>query len=107
MLIEAGTCICDIESYNVPVMEVLDTNETNSIFSITEIEDKKLVEIKRKSQATDYPEFANALTEFLDQYQDVLAIEGDTLGCTDVIEHHINLENDTPVIYIPAYRLTQ
>ena len=103
--LKQGTCICLIECFHAPIKEQCDA--TPILLHRTDgSEDIKLEAIRKKSKETDYPEFADRIEDFLFGFQDVLAIDGDKLGCTDVIEHHINLENNTPVIYIPAYRLT-
>ena len=45
------------------------------------------------------------LTNLLSSYKDVVALEGDRLGKTDIIKHVIDVPKDSKPIYIPAYRV--
>ena len=103
--LKEGVCICYIECYHNAIVEHCPTNPV-LLHRIDGSDSKKLAEIKKKSQETDYPEYVEQIENFLLDYTDVLALDDDALGCTDIIEHHINLEKHTPVIYVPAYRLT-
>ena len=41
------------------------------------------------------------------KYKDVIAISGDKLGCINVLEHNITLEDGTKPIYVRAYRILE
>lgn len=56
--------------------------------------------------ALDYKEYTiEGLGEVLVEYPDVIALKGDKLGLTDVIEHNVHLEEDMNPIYVPSYRI--
>ena len=45
------------------------------------------------------------VADILTKYSDVVALDGDALGKTDLIRHKIDIPPDAPPIYIPAYRV--
>ena len=45
------------------------------------------------------------VTKLLNEFRDVVALSGESLGRTNLIEHHINLKPGISPIYVPAYRL--
>ena len=53
----------------------------------------------------DYPEYRNSLLSLLGANRAAIALPGEPLGLTSLIEHRIDLLPDTRPIYIPAYRL--
>ena len=55
--------------------------------------------------STDYPEFQERLLKLLFTHSSAVALPGDPLGCTHLVEHKIELLPDTRPVYIPAYRL--
>ena len=54
---------------------------------------------------TDFPEHKKQLINILKKFRETVAIKGDHLGRTDVIQHKIILEKDAKPFFIPNYRL--
>ncbi len=53
----------------------------------------------------DYLEYKDSLISLLGANQAAIALPGEPLGLTSLIEHHIDLLPHTRPVYIPAYRL--
>ncbi len=53
----------------------------------------------------DYPELRARLLETLNRYRDTIALSGEALGATSLMEHNIKLKPGTRQVYIPAYRV--
>ena len=53
----------------------------------------------------DFPEHKNKLLKVLTKYREAIALEGDKLGRTDVIQHQIIMDDGAKPFYIPNYRL--
>ena len=45
------------------------------------------------------------LLKILNENREAVAKQGETLGVTSLVEHHIHLKTGTPPVYTPAYRL--
>ena len=56
-------------------------------------------------KVVDHPQGKPELLNLLSKYRHVIALPGETLGKTNLAEHHIALQPNTNPIYIPAYRL--
>lgn len=56
-------------------------------------------------QSIDYPDSQDKLLQLLSRYRDVLALPGEPLGKTDVVQHKIQVIGDSKPVYVPAYRL--
>lgn len=61
--------------------------------------------IRDHLRATDRPELEPQLTKLLAKYRKTVALPGDALGKTNILQHNIKLQPGTQPIYIPAYRL--
>ena len=61
--------------------------------------------IKPSLNTTDYPECDSRLLQLLFRHDSAVALPGQPLGCTHLMEHKIELLPDTRPVYIPAYRL--
>ena len=53
----------------------------------------------------DYPDQRQTLINLLEKHRSVVALPGEALGSTTLVEHTINLKPGTRPVYIPAYRL--
>ena len=107
-----GSVICDVENFKFPVVDVDEVPATvsDSIASMSQdIEELKTRRTALESQLNqvDFPEWKPRLVALLTKYSDIVALKGDTLGVTDKIKHHISVPQNTPPIYIPAYRVPQ
>ena len=51
------------------------------------------------------PKVKREFSDLLIEYRDIVAMENDSLGKTEVIKHKIDVPTDTKPIYIPAYRV--
>lgn len=56
-------------------------------------------------QGVDLPRHREALKNLLNEFRDTIALPGEPLGRTDMIDHHITLLPGVTPIYVPAYRL--
>ena len=54
---------------------------------------------------TDFPEHCGELIKILRKFRETVAIKGDKLGRTDVLQHKIILEEGAKPFFIPNYRL--
>ena len=107
-----GTFVCLCETYYFKIKVVQEMDENNDrIYSMVDgndVEDlrrrKNIIENKLNNM--DYPEARQELADLLYEYRDVVALEGDRLGSTTLIEHRIEVPVDSKPIYIPSYRLT-
>ena len=54
---------------------------------------------------TDFPEHRSELLEVLKTFRDTVAIHGDKLGKTEVLQHKIILADEAKPFFIPNYRL--
>ncbi len=52
----------------------------------------------------DYPEATTDLINLLTTYHDIIALPGDPLGATSVLQHLIPLLPEASPVYIPSYR---
>ncbi|XP_064120680.1 histidine-rich glycoprotein-like [Macrobrachium nipponense] len=78
--------------------------EGKSEFSEVEIQSRKRIFRENLANA-DYSEHIEVVGELLAEFGDTVALQGDKLGLTNVLEHKVNLEKGTNPIYIPAYRI--
>ena len=73
-------------------------------------------EVKRKNRSRDYLPYLNVgsdktsedvhkLVDLLKDFDDVIALPGDDLGFTDLIEHSIPLIPGARPSFVPAYRI--
>ncbi len=53
----------------------------------------------------DYPELRARFLETLSRHRDTIALSGEALGATSLMEHNIKLKPGIRPVYIPAYRL--
>ncbi len=54
---------------------------------------------------TDYPEAQDAIMDVLTRHRDVLALPGELLGKTNIVQHKLHLVDNAKPVYIRAYRL--
>ena len=54
---------------------------------------------------TDFPHHQKQLISILKKFRGTVAIKGDRLGRTDIIQHKIILEKEAKPFFIPNYRL--
>ncbi len=57
-----------------------------------------------KTLTFDYLEATTDLINLLIKFHDVIALSGDPLGVTSVLEHHIPLLPDASPVYMPSYQ---
>ena len=62
-------------------------------------------QIREYIREEEIPFDKEELNETLTEFQDVVALRGDTLGNTDLIQHRIAVSKTVRPIYIPAYRV--
>ena len=111
-----GTVLGRVEVYSQPLFEVKEETlyrpeRPERFIPVSLLKEKSPEEAHRAGQIKEFLREEDIqfdkerLLETLLSYQDVLALRGDTLGVTDLIEHRINIPKDTKIIYIPAYRV--
>ena len=61
--------------------------------------------VKPSLNPSDYPEFDSQLLQLLFKHDSAVALPGQPLGCTNLLQHKIELLPDARPVYIPAYRL--
>merc|ERR1711911_534299 len=74
--------------------------QNNTVFS----DHNRSILFDKEFNKTDYPEYESQLKALLNEFQDVIALTGDELGLTNLIEHKISIPPNTKPIYIPKYR---
>ena len=67
-------------------------------------EDKNLQIIKELNKL-DFPERSEQLVNLLEEFREVVAIKGDKLGRTSIVEHEIKIEPNAKSFFIPNYKL--
>ena len=93
-----GEHFCHGILLNQPTLGVTE----RAFFSISSVDKSKLL---KEIGQVQYSEYKNELVDLLLNYRDVIALEGDKLGRTDVIQHTITpVENARP-FFIPNYKL--
>ena len=61
--------------------------------------------VKSSFIPSDYPEYESCLLQLLFSHSSAIALPGQPLGCTHLLEHKIDLLPDARPLFIPAYRL--
>ena len=104
----SGTCLGSALIYPAPVREcsfpesffaasmTQSTSQGFDAFSAT---------VKPLLHATDYPDSDARLLSLLFDNASAIALPGQALGCTHLLQHNIELLPDAKPVYIPAYRL--
>ena len=62
-------------------------------------------DLRSELNTGDYPEVTDDLIKLLLKFRDTIALSGDTLGRTNLIEHNIVLEKGATPFFVPNYRL--
>ena len=106
--LRAGTCIGEILPYPAPMKEcsLPDSLLASSLIpasqdAFPEFSDK----VRPLLNPTEYPTSDNRLLQLLFDNSAAVALPGEALGCTHLLEHRIDLLPDARPVYIPAYRL--
>ena len=103
-MVKRGTYVVDLEPVSGTVSE--DVVEGCCCLTLDpDVVEKRSNIFKEKLGTADHKEFVSNVISLLEEFPDVVAVKGDSLGVTDVLEHHIQLEEGTRPIYIPSYRL--
>lgn len=63
------------------------------------------VKLEGEVNNTDFPHCRDRLLQILEKYRSVVAVTGDKLGRTDVLQHKIVIEDGARPFYIPNYKL--
>ena len=107
MQLRKGTNICDVEVYSKPIVvdEIGSFANVGAIMN-TEIMNERLDKFKEKSNNIDFSEARMSLMDLLVEFEDIIALPNDQLGCTNILKHTILLKDKKP-IYIPAYRIPE
>ena len=109
--LKQGTAICVDEICACDFKVIRDTSTeavTGIAFMETESEvnkDKRILEYTTKAMEADFNEGKKELARLLYSFKDIMVVSGDSLGCTSIIEHRINLKANAGHIYIPSYRI--
>ena len=61
--------------------------------------------LESQLNVVDFPEAKKELASLLQKHRKVVALKGEPLGRTQVLQHTINQTEDTKPVYIPNYRL--
>ena len=89
--------------------EITNVNDRNTFevaVAVKQTVDAKFVgAVKEELQSIDFPNFRDRLLGLLSDCRNSVAIKGDELGRTSLVEHHIELMPGTRPKYIPAYRM--
>ena len=94
----SGKIVCSGIILHTPTLEV----KSEAFSSLVSVDEDSL---EQEIGQLQFPQGRSKLMHLLKQYRNVLAIEGDKPGRTDVIEHRINLEENAQPFFIPNYRL--
>ena len=119
MKLDKGTVVRLAEAYAHSLLEIKEESryrpnrpERFTPVSLFQSNDPKERErAHRRGQIREYireeeiPFEKDDLTRTLTEFQDVIALNGDTLGNTDLIQHRIAVSKNVRPIYIPAYRV--
>ena len=101
--LKKGTTVGCAEFFHYPVVTVSESsNNINVPVHCTQSDAERIAEDVGN---IDFPEAKEKIMRLLTKYRSVIALEGDNLGCTQVITHRINVPGDQPPLYIPAYRI--
>ena len=117
--IEKGSIIGLVEAYAYPLLEIKEELRYRpnrpekftpvSLFQSDNPKDRELAhrrgQIREFLREEDIPYDKEELTKTLTEFQDVIALNGDQLGSTDLIQHRIAVTKGVRPIYIPAYRV--
>ena len=101
--LDRGTRVCTFFIYPQAVQIMEDPATT--VNTVTSHSLSTQSDIQTHLQPTDYPEAHDALMDVLTRYRDVIALPGEPLGKTNVVQHKIHLIDNAKPVYIPAYRL--
>ena len=78
----------------------------NSIEATNTTRHKKILEYLTEDGTSSVPlGIKSNLANLLSKYSDVVAMDSDSLGKTELLRHRIDIPPDAPPIYIPAYRV--
>ena len=104
-----GTCLGEALVYPAPVKEC---DFPQSFFTAALTHDVSADDFSQFSASVshslcqpDYPEFQERLFQLLFTHSSAVALPGQPLGCTHLVEHKIELLPGARPLYIPAYRL--
>ena len=96
--LNAGRVVCSGIILNTPTLEV----KSEAFTTLVSVDADKLEQEIGQIQIS---QGKGDLIKLLKEYRNVLAIEGDKLGRTDVVKHKIVLEENAQPFFIPNYRL--
>ena len=96
MNVVPGTTFCDIV-----ILGNKSVTLSHEVFTSLSAEDN----LDKELGKTDYPNVRNDLLKLLGKFRDTVALSGDPLGRTNLIEHNVTLEKGTKPFFIPNYRL--
>ena len=119
MQIGKGTTVGLAEAYAHPLLEIKEESRYRpnrpeqytpvSLFQSNDPKEREKAhrrgQIREFLREEDIPFDKEDLTKTLTEFQDVIALHGDTLGNTDLIQHRIAVSKNVRPIYIPAYRV--
>ncbi|MEL6462700.1 MAG: RNase H-like domain-containing protein, partial [Cyanobacteria bacterium J06621_15] len=106
--LKRGACITDAEIFledfeETPETYVCHINRDRN--KSKKIDPKRIYQLKLQLNKTNYPEHTDKLIGLLNKFDNIIALEGDKLGITDKIEHHISVPMNAKPIFIPQYRI--
>ena len=112
LILDKGTQIGNVEIFEneIKIEESIPSHIVGQIGNMNKtIEEMKERRNKIDQQINniDFPAHKNDLIDLLHKYSDVISLNNEKLGKTDVIYHHINIPRDSQPIYTPCYRLPQ
>ena len=96
--LNAGQVVCSGIILNTHTLEV----KSEAFTSLVTVEEEKL---EQEIGHVQFPQGQTKLMALLRKYRNVLAVQGDTLGRTEVVKHKIILEENAQPFFIPNYRL--
>ena len=117
--ISKGSIVGLAEAYAHPLLEIKEETRYRpnrperytpvSLFQSTDPKEREKAhrrgQIREFIREEEIPFDKEELNETLTEFQDVIALRGDTLGSTDLIQHRIAVSKNVRPIYIPAYRV--
>ena len=108
-----GNVVCTAEIYQREIKiegnwrdnKKIPPSSVAGVIELSEERDKKRKEMLSGENGIKYEAGREGLINLLKKYNEVIALPGDKLGHTNLLEHHIEIDKDIRPIYIPAYKL--